>query len=52
MTWSADFLADDWTRINNSEVARRVSRIEARGKRILLLHDIHPRTVLATRLQE
>jgi len=33
MTWSADFLADDWTRINNSEVARRaVSRIEARGR--------------------
>jgi hypothetical protein len=43
MTWSADFLADDWTRINNSEVARRaISRIEARGKGILLLHDIHP----------
>jgi hypothetical protein len=40
--------ADDWTRINNSEVARRaISRIEARGKGILLLHDIHPRTVLA-----
>jgi peptidoglycan-N-acetylglucosamine deacetylase len=48
MTWSADFVADDWTRINNSEVARRaISRIEARGKGILLLHDIHPRTVLA-----
>src|SRR6516164_7120341 len=48
MTWSADFLADDWTRINNSEVARRaISRIEARGKGILLLHDIHARTVLA-----
>jgi len=48
MTWSADFLADDWTRINDSEVARRaISRIEARGKGILLLHDIHPRTVLA-----
>src|SRR5262249_40359647 len=32
MTWSVDFLADDWTRINNSEVARRaISRIEARG---------------------
>src|SRR5262249_45225256 len=32
MTWSADFVADDWTRINNSEVARRaISRIEARG---------------------
>jgi len=41
-------VADDWTRINNSEVARRaISRIEARGKGILLLHDIHPRTVLA-----
>ena len=48
MTWSADFLADDWTRISNSEVARRaISRIEERGKGILLLHDIHPRTVLA-----
>ena len=48
LTWSADFLADDWTRINNREVARRaISRIEARGKGILLLHDIHPRTVLA-----
>jgi len=48
MTWSADFLADDWTRIKNSEVARRaISRIEARGKGILLLHDIHARTVLA-----
>src|SRR5262249_26262528 len=42
MTWSADFLADDWTRINNSEVARRaISRIEARGRGILLLHDVH-----------
>src|SRR5262249_33393903 len=48
MTWSVDFLADDWTRINNREVARRaISRIEARGKGILLLHDIHPRTALA-----
>jgi hypothetical protein len=48
MTWSADFVADDWTRINDREVARRaISRIEARGKGILLLHDIHPRTVLA-----
>jgi peptidoglycan/xylan/chitin deacetylase (PgdA/CDA1 family) len=48
MTWSADFLADDWTRINSSEVTQRaISRIEARGKGILLLHDIHPRTVLA-----
>ena len=48
MTWSADFVADDWTRIKDSEVARRaISRIEARGKGILLLHDIHQRTILA-----
>jgi hypothetical protein len=41
-------VADDWTRIKDSEVARRaISRIEARGKGILLLHDIHLRTVLA-----
>jgi peptidoglycan/xylan/chitin deacetylase (PgdA/CDA1 family) len=48
MTWSADFVADDWTRINGSEVARRaISRIEVRGKGILLLHDIHARIVPA-----
>src|SRR5262249_13783118 len=48
MTWSADFVADDWTRINGTEVARRaISRIEARGKGILLLHDIHARIVPA-----
>ena len=41
-------MADDWTRINGSEVARRaISRIEARGKGILLLHDIHARIVPA-----
>jgi peptidoglycan-N-acetylglucosamine deacetylase len=48
MTWSVDFLADDWTHINNKEVARRaINRIEARGKGILLLHDIQPATALA-----
>src|SRR4051812_43666928 len=48
MTWSVDFLADDWTHISNREVARRaISRIEARGKGILLLHDIQPATALA-----
>src|SRR6266571_9075398 len=48
MTWSADFLADDWTHIKNREVARRaISRIEARGKGVLLLHDIQPATALA-----
>src|SRR6266536_1444375 len=48
MTWSVDFMADDWTRINNHEVTRRaISRIEAHGKGILLLHDIQPATALA-----
>ncbi|MGE0613677.1 MAG: polysaccharide deacetylase family protein [Hyphomicrobiales bacterium] len=48
MTWSVDFLADDWTRISASEVAKRaISRMEARGKGILLLHDIQPATALA-----
>jgi peptidoglycan-N-acetylglucosamine deacetylase len=48
MTWSVDFAADDWTRISGQEVARRaVSRMEARGKGILLLHDIQPATALA-----
>ncbi|HEY2183598.1 MAG TPA: polysaccharide deacetylase family protein [Xanthobacteraceae bacterium] len=48
MTFSVDFLADDWTHINNREVARRaISRIEARGRGILLLHDIQPATALA-----
>ena len=48
MAWSVDLAADDWTHINNREVARRaISRLEARGKGILLLHDIQPRTALA-----
>jgi hypothetical protein len=43
-----DLAADDWTHINNREVARRaISRLEARGKGILLLHDIQARTALA-----
>ena len=48
MAWSVDLAADDWTHINNREVARRaISRLEARGKGILLLHDIQARTALA-----
>ena len=47
MTWSVDFVADDWTHISAHEVVRRaVNRIEARGKGILLLHDIQPATAL------
>jgi peptidoglycan/xylan/chitin deacetylase (PgdA/CDA1 family) len=46
MTWSADFAADDWRRISSDEIVKRaLSRIEARGRGILLLHDIHQHTV-------
>ena len=48
MVWGADFPADDWRRIGPGEVARRaLSRLEAKGRGILLLHDIHERTVEA-----
>jgi peptidoglycan/xylan/chitin deacetylase (PgdA/CDA1 family) len=47
MAWSVDFMADDWTRINSREIVRRaISRLEAKGKGILLLHDIQPATAL------
>ncbi|CCE05435.1 putative polysaccharide deacetylase [Bradyrhizobium sp. STM 3843] len=46
--WSADFLADDWRNISASRVYElAMKRLEARGKGILLLHDIHERTVQA-----
>ena len=49
MAWSADFPGDDWKRrISAKEVVRRsLSRLEARGRGILLLHDIHKVTVAA-----
>jgi peptidoglycan-N-acetylglucosamine deacetylase len=48
MVWSADFPADDWTRISPAQVyTRALQRIEANRKGILLLHDIQPRTVEA-----
>jgi hypothetical protein len=48
MTWSADFPADDWKHISASEIAARaLHRIEARGRGMLLLHDIKPATALA-----
>jgi len=55
LTWSVDFMADDWTRIGAGEIVRRaLDRLEARGRGILLLHDIHLKTALAlpTLLQE
>jgi peptidoglycan-N-acetylglucosamine deacetylase len=48
MTWCADFPADDWMKISPDEVVKRaLERLEEDGKGILLLHDIHPRTVEA-----
>lgn len=48
MIWSADFPADDWRHISASEVRRRaIQRLEAKGKGVLLLHDIQPSTALA-----
>ncbi|MGH6776653.1 MAG: polysaccharide deacetylase family protein [Bradyrhizobium sp.] len=46
--WSADFDADDWRHITPEQVYERaMKRIEAKGKGILLLHDIQARTVVA-----
>jgi peptidoglycan/xylan/chitin deacetylase (PgdA/CDA1 family) len=48
MTWSADFPADDWRSVSSARVAAlALSRLEAKGKGVLLLHDIHARTVAA-----
>jgi peptidoglycan-N-acetylglucosamine deacetylase len=48
MIWSVDVVADDWTHIGSKEIARRaINRLEARGKGILLLHDIHATTAAA-----
>jgi peptidoglycan/xylan/chitin deacetylase (PgdA/CDA1 family) len=46
--WSADFPADDWRHISSDRVYQlAIQRLEAKGKGILLLHDIQPRTVAA-----
>ena len=49
IVFSSDTVADDWHhRIKpNQIVALALSRLEARGGGILLLHDIHPTTVAA-----
>ena len=49
VVFGSDTVADDWhRRIKPSEIIRRaMSRLQARGKGILLLHDIHPKTVAA-----
>ncbi|MFC0243438.1 polysaccharide deacetylase family protein [Rhodopseudomonas telluris] len=46
--WSADFPADDWRHISPEAVyGLAMSRLQAKGRGILLLHDIQPRTVAA-----
>jgi hypothetical protein len=48
VTWSADVAADDWKHVTASEVVNRsIARLDAKGKGILLLHDIQPATALA-----
>lgn len=47
MTWSVDAMADDWRHISSQEIVRRaVNQLEAKGRGILLLHDIQPATAL------
>jgi peptidoglycan/xylan/chitin deacetylase (PgdA/CDA1 family) len=46
--WSADFPADDWRNVSSQRVYDlAIQRLEAKGKGILLLHDIQARTVAA-----
>ena len=48
MAWSADVPGDDWRRIRAKDItARSISRLETRGRGVLLLHDIHKKTVAA-----
>ena len=46
--WSADFPADDWRPVSSTRVHDlAMQRLKGKGKGILLLHDIQPRTVAA-----
>jgi peptidoglycan/xylan/chitin deacetylase (PgdA/CDA1 family) len=49
IVFSSDTVADDWHHnINPNQImSLALKRLEARGKGILLLHDIHPKTVAA-----
>ena len=48
VTWSADVVADDWFRHQRATIVQRaLQRLEHKGRGILLLHDIHPATVMA-----
>lgn len=47
--WSADEVADDWFKQVTAKdiVQKAISRIEAKKRGVLLLHDIHPATAMA-----
>lgn len=49
VTWSTDVVGDDWLRrITPDEIVERaMKRLAAKGRGILLLHDIHPATAMA-----
>jgi peptidoglycan/xylan/chitin deacetylase (PgdA/CDA1 family) len=48
MTWSADVPSDDWRGISSDEIVRRVmTRLDAKSRGIILMHDIHEHTVAA-----
>jgi peptidoglycan/xylan/chitin deacetylase (PgdA/CDA1 family) len=49
ITWSADIDTNDWWRGSTpgAIVKRAMSRLNAKGRGIILMHDIHPATALA-----
>ena len=49
MTWSADIDTNDWWRGTSPSqlVKRAMRRLNAKGRGILLMHDIHPATAMA-----
>jgi peptidoglycan/xylan/chitin deacetylase (PgdA/CDA1 family) len=49
VTWSADVDTDDWWRgtTPGALIQRTMRRLNAKGRGILLMHDIHPATALA-----
>ncbi len=49
ITWSTDVDTDDWWRgtTPSALIARTMKRLNAKGRGIVLMHDIHPSTALA-----
>lgn len=49
VTWSADIDTDDWWRGSTAKavVQRAMRRLNEKGRGIILMHDIHPATMMA-----